>query len=136
MTCGTSTPAKHESEMDRGLAVYRDSHRAVARYSVILKETVFEKAPFKVIQTDLDYETAIAEEDRLNKTLAFRGFTSPVYSVKLQNPEEAKAAVAVAATNTGKKRLNWRDQPGDNRKPPETLLDIAGQSVVTTLATI
>ena len=78
------------------LELYTNSHRAVARYSVFLKEHFGEKAPCKLIQPGLHCDAAISECDRLNKTLTRRGFGSPCYAVILENSDEARRAVRVS----------------------------------------
>lgn len=96
-SCDFTAPLKHESEMDRGLAVYRDSHRAVARYTLVLKENFREKAKFEVIEQGLDYLSADRECKSRNAARLETGFHVPVYAILLENQEEAQQAVRVAA---------------------------------------
>ena len=98
-SCDFTAPIKHENEMDRGLSVYRDSHRAVARYTLILKENFREKSPFQVIKDSMDYLSANSECERLNAARNETGFGSPVYAIKIENSEEARNAVRIAANN-------------------------------------
>lgn len=78
------------------LELYTNSHRAVARYSIFLKEYFGKNAPRKLIQAGLHYDAAISECDRLSETLTRRGFGSPCYAVILDNPDEARRAVRVS----------------------------------------
>lgn len=98
MSCDNTKPDKGLNEIDRYLAAYRDSHRAVARYSLILKEHTGADAPFKVIETGLTWDVACQEQARRNEELLDRFFNKPVYSLKLENAEEAKTAVQKAAS--------------------------------------
>lgn len=91
------------------LELYTNSHRAVARYSIFLKEHVGEKAPRKLIRSELHYEEAITECDRLSKTLLRTGFGSPCYAVILENSDEARRAVRVAVEELE----NTRELKGD-----------------------
>lgn len=95
--CDSTEPVKHENKMERGLTVYRDSHRAVARYTLILVDNFTAKAPFKIIEKSLSYVVADNECNRLNAARIKTGFGSPIYAVQLENPEEACLAVKVAA---------------------------------------
>lgn len=95
------------------LELYTNSHRAVARYSIFLKEHVGEKAPRKLIQPGLHYDVAITECDRLSKTLPRTGFSSPCYAVILENSDEARRAVRVAVVeweNTKELKKEVRDE--------------------------
>lgn len=96
-SCDFTKPAAHGNEMDRGLAAYRDSHRAVARYTLILKDNFTAKAPFKVIKEGLSFIVADNECKRLNAARPETGFGVSVYSITLENPEEARLAVKMAA---------------------------------------
>lgn len=96
-SCDITRPVTHESEMDRGLTVYRDSHRAVARYTLILKENFTANAPFKTIKKGLDYVSADNECESLNAARAETGFGAPVYAIERENSEAARLAVSVAA---------------------------------------
>lgn len=105
--CG-STAGTHESETERGLSVYRDSHRSVARYMLILKENFTSNAAFKVVQKCLPYLTADSECNRLNAGRTRTGFGAPVYSITLENPEEALRAVSIAADGYWSQRHSER----------------------------
>lgn len=96
-SCDFTAPVKLEKEIDIGLAAYRDSHRAVARYTLILKDNFTANAQFKVIKNGLSYVIADSECDRLNAARTKGGFGAPVYAIKLENSEEACRVVKVAA---------------------------------------
>lgn len=96
-SCDFTKPVAHESEMDRGLSVYRDSHRAVARYTLVLCENFRQKANYMVVDQNMDYVSVDEKCRRLNAARPETGFHVPVFAILLENPAEAHHAVSVAA---------------------------------------
>ena len=86
----TTTRIPRECD-DPVLAMYRTSHEAVARYSVVLWPGV--SAPTQVIEQGLSYDKAIEISDRLNAGRENKRFSGPLYGIRLENPEEALEAV-------------------------------------------
>lgn len=84
------------SETDQALKMYRESHQAVARYTVYLS-TGFGSSR-KVIGTGLPWLEAKAQADELNEQREARRFGDPIYGLQLENPGEALANVRRVAS--------------------------------------
>lgn len=84
-------------EIDECLAMYRDSHQAVARYSLLFKADISKDTPREVVATGLSWGDATKERDERTAALPDRRFAGPMYSLELENPEEAREAVRRAA---------------------------------------
>lgn len=84
------------SQIVEALAMYRQAHEGVARYTIGLSEF----APVKrwtPVREGLEWSEARLLCDQLNAARPEKYFGSPIYALQLENPNEAFASVRVAS---------------------------------------
>jgi len=93
------------SEIDAALEMYRRSHSEVATYTVYLSPDIATpKHGEMLIKSGMRYEDARTMMESLNERRECKSFGCPIYGIRLENPEEALAAVRRASADFWAKR--------------------------------
>lgn len=96
--CDLTKIPKDDDRADPVLTMYRESHAAVARYTVEKDEITYGgKSVASPVESGLTWDAARTLRDRLNAERPEKRFGSPVYIIQLENSDEARAAMRKAS---------------------------------------
>lgn len=94
--CEDLTSLAKTEKLDPGSNLYKQSHEAVARYSLIQSPGI--RQPDRTVSTGHAWSDGVTLRDAMNAQQGSR-FGRPVFFLQLENDEEARAAVSVARNN-------------------------------------